>query len=262
MSSTAASRTLALTHLPSARMAQGERTHVVRSTVDYDRAVHQHEAYCEILRSCGANVRVLNVSPELPDSVFVEDTAVVLDEVAVMASMGAESRRREPEGIEAEIRRHREVRHVIAPATIEGGDVLRVDRTLFVGLSSRTNRAGLIEFEALSRHYGYNVVPVPVRKCLHLKTACTALPDGTLLVNPAWIDVEALVGFQRLAVPETERWAANVAVVGSNVCVAAGHPRTADMIRARGVEVRAVDLSEFAKAEGGVTCLSILLSCD
>jgi dimethylargininase len=114
--------------------------------------------------------------------------------------------------------------------------------------------------EAVVRPHGYQVIPVPVRGCLHLKTACTALPDGTLLMNPAWLDVEALRGFECVTVPETEPWAANVALVGSSVCLAAGHPRTADTICRRGFAVRTVELSEFAKAEGGVTCLSILFS--
>ena len=113
--------------------------------------------------------------------------------------------------------------------------------------------------EKIVRRHGYRVVPVPVRGCLHLKTACTALPDESLLVNPAWLDTPALSGFATLSVPEAEPWAANVALVGTSVCLAAAHPRTAGMIRARGFQVRAVDLSEFAKAEGGVTCLSILL---
>jgi dimethylargininase len=251
---------LALTHLPSPRLAQGQRTFVARSDIDYHRAVLQHQSYCEMLRDCGAEMRVLNVNPDLPDSLFVEDTAIVLDEVAVLASMGVESRRAESDGIELEIRKYREIHRIALPATIEGGDVLRVGRTLLVGLSSRTNRAGLAAFEAIVRGYGYDVMPVPVRGCLHFKTACTALPDGTLLVNPAWLDEQALRGLHMVAVPEDEPWAANVLLAGSSVCVAAGHPRTADMIRARGFEVRTVDLSEFAKAEGGVTCLSILVS--
>ena len=157
-----------------------------------------------------------------------------------------------------ELRRYREVHRVELPATIEGGDVLRVDRTLLVGLSSRTNGAGVRALEGIVRRDGYRVVAVRVRGCLHLKTACTALPDGKLLVNPAWLDVGVLRGFEILRVAEEEPWAANVALIGASVCMSAGHPRTADKISEMGFDVRAVDLSEFAKAEGGATCLSIV----
>lgn len=251
---------LALTHLPSPNLEHGQRTHVARAAIDYSRAVRQHEAYCRMLRHCGADVRTLDVNGDLPDSVFIEDTAVVLDEVALLASMGTESRRAEPAGIEPELRKYRQVYRLEAPATLEGGDVLRVGRTLLVGLSSRTNPAGVSALEAVVRRYGYRVVAVPVRECLHLKTACTALDDRCLLVNPAWLDVQALHGFESVRVPEQEPWAANVAVVGTSVCLAAEQVRTAEQIRALGFEVRTIDLSEFAKAEGGVTCLSLLFS--
>lgn len=249
---------LAITHLPSPRMEQCQLTYVARAPIDYDLAVHQHEHYCQALRQCGADVRVLDANRDFPDCVFVEDTAIVLDEIAVLTSMGVESRRAELVGIEPELRKHREVRRIEAPATIEGGDVLCVGRTLLVGLSSRTNRAGVEALEMIVRSYGYKVTPISVRECLHLKTACTALPDQRLLVNPAWLDMRAIQEFQSVSVPEEEPWAANVALVGTTVCVAANHLRTADMIRAFGFDVQTIDLSEFAKAEGGATCLSIL----
>jgi dimethylargininase len=133
-----------------------------------------------------------------------------------------------------------------------------VGRKLLVGLSTRTNRAGVNALEAVVRRHGYEIVPVPVRGCLHLKTACTALPDQRLVINPAWVDVSALREFELVAVPEAEPWAANVALVGNAVCVAADNVETGGVIRALGFEVHTIDLSEFAKAEGGVTCLSIL----
>jgi dimethylargininase len=259
MNPTPARSTLAITHVPSRQMEQGQRTHMARTAIDHGRALQQHAEYCRTLRDCGANVRVLHVNRDRPDCVFVEDTAIVLDEVAVLASMGAASRRAELAGIEPELRKYREVHRIAAPATIEGGDVLRVGRTLLVGISSRTNPAGVHALESIVRRHGYRVVPVPVRGCLHLKTACTALPDDSLLANPAWLDAQALRGYKIIPVPETEPWAANVALFGASVCVAAAHADTAEMIRGRGFDVRAVDLSEFAKAEGGITCLSILL---
>src|SRR5436309_2911355 len=249
---------IAITHVPSPKMERCERTCVPRTSIDYWRAARQHEEYCRMLRACGPSVVTLEINRDLPDCAFVEDTAIVLDEVAVLAAMGAESRRAEPTGSELELGKYRKIHRVETPATIEGGDVLCVGRKLLVGVSSRTNRAGVNALEAVVRPYGYEIVLVPVRHCLHLKTACTALPDQSLLVNPAWFDVRDLRGFELVPVPEAEPWAANVALVGNRVCVAADHVESGGVIRKRGFEVHAVDLSEFAKAEGGVTCLSIL----
>ena len=251
---------LALTHVPSPNLERCLRTFVAPAPLDYSRAVGQHEAYCRMLRKCGAGVRKLAVNSDLPDCVFIEDTAIVLDELAVLASMAAPSRYAEPAGIEPELRKYREVEHVELPATIEGGDVLRVGRKLLVGLSSRTNREGLKALEVTVRRFGYEVRPVPVRQCLHLKSACTALPDERLLVNPDWLDVAILKDFELVRVPDTESDAANVALVGASVCLPAAHPRTAELISQLGFKVQTVDVSEFAKAEGCVTCLSILLN--
>ena len=247
---------IAITHVPSPKTELGQRTFVERGPIEHERAVRQHDEYCQMLRKFGAEVQTLSVNLDLPDCVFVEDTAIVLDEVAVLASMGAESRRAEPAGIEMALRKYREIHRVELPATIEGGDVLRVGRKLLVGSSSRTNRAGVKALHAAVRRYGYDVVTVPVRECLHLKTACTALPDQRLLVNRAWLDTEALRGFELVPVPEP--WGANVALFGATVCAAGHNERTAEMIRELGFEVRTIDISEFAKAEGGITCLSIL----
>jgi dimethylargininase len=240
-------------------MEHCQRTYVARVPIEPALALRQHEEYCRVLRQCGAEVRILEINRDLPDCAFIEDTAIVLDEVAVLASMGTSSRRAEPAGIEPELRKYRDVERVEPPATLEGGDVMRVGRTLLVGLSSRTNRAGISALEAIAGRYGYTIVPVPVRRCLHLKTACTALDEKRLLVNPAWLDVPALRGFELVHVPDEEPWAANIALVDSSVCIAADQVRTADRIREFGFKVRTIDLSEFAKAEGGVTCLSLLL---
>jgi dimethylargininase len=250
---------LALTHLPSPHLDRGQRTHVTRVRLDYALAVRQHGEYCAALRTCGVEVRTLDVNRESPDGTFIEDTAVVLDELAVLASLGTEARRGEPAGIEPELRKYREVCRVEAPARLEGGDVLRVGRTLLVGMSSRTDPAGAEALQAVVRRYGYTVLPVPVRNCLHLKTACTALPDGSLLVNPSWVDRQSLRDFATADVPEGEPWAANTLPVGGKILLAAEHVRTADLLRRHGFDVLTVPLSEFAKAEGGVTCLSLLL---
>jgi dimethylargininase len=240
-------------------MAAGLRTFVAREPIDGECALAQHAAYCQVLRRLGADVGMLDVNRELPDCAFIEDTAIVLDEVAVLAAMGEEARRAEPTGIEPELRKHREVIRVEPPATFEGGDVLRVGRTLLVGQSRRTNAEGVRALEGIGRRLGYEVRAVPVRHCLHLKTACTALDERRLLVNAAWLDVGDLRGFERIAVAETEPWAANVLCVGASVLVDARHERTAELLGSLGFVIEPVDLSEFAKAEGGVTCLSLLV---
>ena len=251
---------VAITHAPSPRMNDAVRTFIDVHAIDLDLAALQHEEYRRMLERAGAQVVLLDTNLDHPDSVFVEDTAVVLDEVAILTSMGAPSRRDEPRGIEHELRRHRaEIARIEAPATLEGGDVLRVGRTLFVGATARSNRAGVDALFRIAGRFGYEVRTVAVDGCLHLKTACTALPDGTLLVSPRWLDARDLAGFSVLHVAEGEPDAANVALIGERVLMGAAHPRTLDLVRARGFEVDAVDLSEFAKAEGCVTCLSILI---
>jgi dimethylargininase len=241
-------------------MEQGERTHIGRAPIDLDRALNQHADYCKRLCRLGVSVRTLDCNRDLPDSVFIEDTAVVFDEVAVLASMGADSRRAEPGGIEPVLREYREVHHVEPPATLEGGDVVQIGRIVLVGLSSRTNRAGAESLSAIVSRYGYQIIPVSVEHCLHLKTACTALPNGSLLVNPALLDMNPIRDYETICVPKEEPWSADTLVVGQKVCLAAQHVRTADYLRDRGFDVETVDLSEFAKAEGGITCLSLLLN--
>jgi dimethylargininase len=201
----------------------------------------------------------LNVNADQPDGTFIEDTAIVLDEIAVLGSMGAASRRNEPAAMEPILREQREVVRIDPPATLEGGDVLRIGRTLLVGCSQRTSAAGITQFAAIVERFGYRVIPIPIRECLHLKTACTALPDGRLLINPAWIHRAPLAEFDLIETPAEEPWAANLCLVGSTVIMAVAHIRTANMIDQMGFNVRPVELSEFAKAEGGVTCLSLLI---
>lgn len=253
-------RIIAITNAPSPLLEQCELTHLERTTIDYAVALKQHEGYQAMLRACGAEVHALEVNGNHADSVFIEDTAIVLDEIAVLTSMGTASRRGEPAGIEPALRQYRPIERIAPPATIEGGDVVRVGRALLVGRSSRTNAAGAAALERIVQRYGYRVVPVPVTGCLHLKSACTALPDGRLLVNPAWIDLRALVGFETVPVPAEELSAADVALVGDVVCMAAEHPRTARLVESLGFTVRTTPLSEFAKAEGAVTCLSLIFT--
>ena len=231
-----------------------------REVIDSRRIVQEHAAYCKLLAECSAIVRRLDVNRDLPDCAFIEDTAVVLDEVAILCSMGAASRRAEPQGIETVLGEYREVVRIDPPAKLEGGDVLKVGDKLLVGQSGRTSGAGIAALAAFVRRYGYLVTAVPVRGALHLKTACTALPDGRLLMNPAWIDAAALGEYELVRIPEEEPWSANVALVGTTVLMNAAYVQSAELVRSLGFIVRTTDLSEFAKAEGGVTCLSLLIA--
>lgn len=251
---------LALAQTPSLRMDYGVRTYVAREAIDFPRVLAQHADYCRALANCGAAVRVLEINSHFADGVFIEDTAVVLDEAAILASMGTASRRGEPAGIEQVLRDYREVVRIDPPAMLEGGDVLVVGKKLLVGLSSRTNAAGVAALAEIAGRFGYSVQTVNVRGCLHLKTACTALPDGRLLVNPAWVDLSTLRGYELVLVPNEEPWAANVALLGSSVLLSAVHQRTAELIGKLGIATYPVDISEFAKAEGGVTCLSLIFA--
>jgi dimethylargininase len=249
---------IAVTHVPSPRLEEGERTYVDDTAVDYALSLRQHAQYCDALRSCGAAVLTLDVNRELPDCVFVEDTAIVLDDVAVMMSMGAESRRAEPAGIEPTLGRYRTIERVRLPATIDGGDVVRLGRTLYVGASPRTNAAGIDALRDVVRAYDYAVIAVAVLKCLHLKTACSALPDGRLLVNRGWIDVSPLPSSALVDVPADEPWAGDVLVIGDRIIASDAFPATASLLERSGFGVTQVAVSEFAKVEGGVTCLSLV----
>jgi dimethylargininase len=255
-------RTIAITNAPSPLIERCELTHLERSPIDYAVTVRQHAGYRAMLRACGAEVVELDVNRNHPDSVFIEDTAIVLDEIAVLTSPGAASRRAEPDAIEPALRAYRPVERIEPPATIEGGDVVRVGRTLLVGRSSRTNAAGIAALERIAAPHGYRVIPVTVTGCLHLKSACTALPDGRLLVNSAWFDRRAVAELETVPIPVAEPTAADVAFVGDTVCMAAEHPRTAKLIESLGFAVRTTPLSEFAKAEGAVTCLSLIFTVD
>lgn len=237
-----------------------QRTYVPHAEIDYERALSQHAAYCDALRACRAKVTTLDVNANHPDGTFIEDTAIVLDEVAILTPMGTPARREEPRGIEPILSQHRELARIESPAKIEGGDVLRVGRKLLVGQSARTNAAGITMLAGHVEPFGYTVQAVSVQGCLHLKTGCTVLPDGRLLLNPAWINPAALADFEIIEIPPAEPCGANVGLVNSSVLLAAQHVRTADLIDSLGFNVCPIDLSEFAKAEGGVTCLSLLFN--
>jgi dimethylargininase len=249
---------VAVTNVPSPLLHLGVRTFADEASLDHAMALRQHEQYRGALRQCGCRVVTLEVNRQFPDSVFVEDTALVLDEIAIMMSPGAASRRDEPRGIEPTLREYRDVVRVEPPATIDGGDIVRAGRRLFVGASQRTNTAGIQALAELSGDYGYEVTAIPVHGCLHLKSACSALPDGRFLVNSNWIDVSPLPSDRLLEVPANEAWAGDVLVIGSRIIVSDAFPETIALLEREGWEAVPVAVSEFAKVEGGVTCLSLV----
>jgi dimethylargininase len=249
---------VALTREPSSSLGEGERTFRGREPIDVEKARRQHRAYRVALVEAGADVIALPALEDLPDAVFVEDVAVVLDEVAVLLPMGVASRAAEPDRIAAELERWREVVRMPAGTRAEGGDVVRLGRTLYVGRTGRTDDRGIAALTAATGDLGYRVVPVDVAGCLHLKSACTALDDETILYNPAWVDASPFTPARAIEVALAEPWAANAVRVGGTVLLQAGCSRTAERVAEAGHEVRMVDVGELAKAEGSLTCLSLM----
>lgn len=251
--------TLAITRRASPQMAECELTHLERTPIDLARAEAQHAAYRGMLAACGVTLIDLPPLDDHPDCAFVEDVMVALPEVTLLCRPGAASRRGEVEAIMPALPDDRPVERVGAPGTIDGGDVLRIGRELFIGRSSRTNGAGIAAVAAQVRRFGYSVTAVDVPGALHLKTAVTAIADDVLLINPAWVDASAFAGRRCIEVAADEPFGANCLPVGGRLLYAAGHPATAARIEATGVRLEPVDISEFAKAEAGLTCLSVIV---
>jgi dimethylargininase len=253
---------VAVSRSPGPELARCELTHLDRRPIDPDLALAQHRAYRDALRAAGVRVIELPADPRFPDGVFVEDTAVVLDEVAVVTPPTPASRRAEPAAIEAALRAFRPLARLPEGARVEGGDVLRVGRTLYVGLTARTDEFGLRATEAAVRQLGYAVVPVRVTGCLHLKSACGVLDRETLLMNRAWVDAGAFAGLRLVDVPAEEPFAANVLALPGAVFVSEAYPRAADLVRDRGYPAVVLDVSELHKAEAGLSCMSLVFEAD
>ncbi len=250
---------IALTRAVPESLACCELTHLARTPIVVSRAAEQHRQYEDMLRRLGCTVRHLPPTHDLPDSVFVEDVAVVLDELAIITRPGAESRRPERESMAAVLSEYRPLHAIQPPGTLDGGDVLRLGRRLFVGLSTRTNEDGARQLGRYAAPFGYTVRCVQTDACLHLKSAVTAIAVDRLLCNPEWIDTRVLGDCDTLAVDPDEPHAANVLSLGDTIVCAAAHERTSAMLRARGYSVITVDVSELAKAEAGVTCCSVIV---
>jgi dimethylargininase len=250
---------LAITRDVPGSIGRCELTHVARTPIDVARARAPHEEYRGALRSAGAQVICLAEQPEMPDSVFVEDTALVLDAGAVLMRPGAASRRQEVASIAEALRPYRALLTIDAPGTVDGGDVLVVDRTIWVGLSTRTNPEGVAQLRHLTEPWGFRVLACTLAGALHLKSAVTQVGPRRLLINPEWVDTAAFHGFDLLTIDPAEPFAANAVYLNDVVIHSTTFPRTQQRLRGAGVNVLGVDASELAKAEGGVTCCSLLI---
>lgn len=250
---------IAITRKVSPRIAECELTHLAREPIDYQRARTQHRQYETLLEELGCKLVRLPAEPDLPDCVFVEDTAVVLDELAVITRPGAESRRTETASVAEALKPYRKLCYIESPGTLDGGDVLPVGKALYVGLSERSSPEGIEQLRRFLIPFGYSVTAVEMRDCLHLKSAVTQVADNTLLVNRAWTDAAMLHGFRLIDVAPSEPFAANALLIGSEVAYSRAFPETRRRLEKQGIRVRTVDASELAKAEGGVTCCSLIV---
>ena len=249
----------AITRAISGAFQNCQLTHLARVAIDLDRARAQHDAYEWALVELGCTVRRVDTAEEMPDSVFVEDAAVVFREGAVIARPGADSRRAETPAVAEALARfglsHRDIQE---PGTLDGGDVLVVGRDVFVGASQRTNAAGINQLRQMVSRLGYRVRAVPVQDCLHLKSAVTAVAPKTLLINRNWVEADAFGDLRLIDVDDDEPHAANALLVGDVVICAAAFPKTRARLEQHGLRVKLVDVDEIAKAEGGVTCCSLI----
>ena len=251
---------VAITRRVSAGIAACELTHLEREAIDLDLARAQHRAYEDALAQLGCRIDSLPALDDLPDSVFVEDAAIVLDEIAIVTRPGAESRRPEAALIAPVLSNYRRVTFIQSPGTLDGGDVLRIGRRIFVGQSGRSNESGIERLRAVAWPYGYTVTAVPVHGCLHLKSAITEVAPGVVVVNPAWVDPAAFGHVTVMEVDPAEPYGTNGLLVGGRLIYPDSFPATRRRLEDAGVDVVPVDVSELQKAEGAVTCCSLVFS--
>jgi dimethylargininase len=248
----------AITRAVSPAIVNCELSFIDRRPIDLFTAREQHHAYEKLLGTLGARVISLPAEPDLPDSMFVEDPAIALDELAVILPLGTETRRREAPSLAQALAKFRKLEYVSLPGTLEGGDVLCIGRKLFVGLTQRSNAEGIRQLASILAPHNYEVIAVHVAGCLHLKSAVTYLGRNTLLANRAWFDTAPLASFDWIDVDSSEPHAANALALAGTIIFPASFPRTRARIEARGFHVTPLDISELQKAESGLTCSSLL----
>lgn len=254
--------TLVLVREPSPAIVNCELTHIARAPIDVERARAQHANYAAVLSELGARSEWLPPLPEHADGVFVEDIALILPEIAVLTRPGAESRQPEVTSVEEALAVHRQLRKILAPGSLDGGDVLLIGHRILVGVSSRSNEAGAAQLRDAVQDYGYEVSAVQVDGCLHLKSACTALSPDVVLANLDYIARESLGDVMVIEVDPEEPRAANTLTLGGITLVSASYPRTGARLRAAGIRTRSIDVSELEKAESGLTCMSLVVAAD
>ena len=250
---------IALTRAVSPAIAHCELTHLQREPIDFVRADSQHRKYESVLEALGCEVQHLPALPGNADAVFVEDAAVVLSDLAIITRPGADSRRNEIVSVAEALRDYRDLAFIEAPGTLDGGDVLVIGSTIFVGESTRTNGEAIRQIDALATPQGYRVRETRVSGCLHLKSAATRVGEDTVLLNPGWVDVSLFAGLARIEVDESEPFAANAVAIGNDLVYPTGFDRTADRLERAGFTIHPVEMNELQKAEGAVTCCSILV---
>jgi dimethylargininase len=253
---------IAITRAVSPTLAECELTHLPREPIDVAKAVADHAVYEETLRSLGATIVHAPPEPTLPDAVFVEDAALVFEETAVMTRPGSATRRREVESMATVLGQYKPLLQIKPPGTLDGGDVLVIGRTIFVGRSARTNRDGICQLETLLGKWGYEVIPVEVTGCLHLKSAVTEVAENLLLINDRWVGPECFASVEMVTVAPEEPSGANALRIGTAVIYPTHYPETANRLDRAGVRVVPVPCTELAKAEGGVTCCSVVFEAE
>lgn len=251
---------IAITRQVSRSIMRCELTFLARVPIDLERARQQHAQYEAALKDLGVAVLSLPEEPDLPDSVFVEDTALVLDEVAIITRPGAASRRAETELIARVLAPFRELRQIQAPARVDGGDILRIGKRIFVGVTPRSDAHAVEQIQEMLTPFGYEVHTIPVKGCLHLKSAATNVASDAVLLNPAWVDPSVFDGVKILEIDPSEPYAANALRVGDSLMYCAAFPRSRERLARAGMRTVNVEADELAKAEGALTCCSLIFS--
>ena len=250
---------IAITRQVSPRFNECEITHIDRSPININIARTQHEGYVQALKDMGCELIELPAEADLPDSVFVEDTAFILPEAAVITRPGADSRRPETETIIHALQPYRELLLIHEPGRVDGGDVLVLDKDIFVGMSTRSNQAAVDQINILVGKFGYRAQGVELHDCLHLKSAVTRVDAKTLLINRHWVNAQHFAGFDLIDVDPSEPFAANCLPVNGEIIFPAAFPKTRAKLEARGHKIRTVLVDELAKAEGAVTCCGLII---
>lgn len=250
---------IAITRDVSPRFNECEITHIERSPIDVHIARAQHHTYVQALKELGCAVLELPAEDDLPDSVFVEDTAVILRDVAILTRPGADSRKPETDSIASALAPYREIVRIQPPATVDGGDVLVLGKKIYVGMSSRSSLDAVTQMNNLLGKYGYETQGVELRDCLHLKSAVTRVDDETLLINRKWVDIENFEGRKLIDIDPSEPFAANCLPINNSIIYPTAFPKTTSRLEASGYQVQPVNVDELAKAEGAVTCCSLIV---